>query len=89
MIEFLFPEESELRPPFSFREKGQAIEGEVGKISDVLRMFEAMDVLGGVLELIDQDGKVVTIHSRNNQDVEQNEYHNPADLYLKVKPSSK
>jgi hypothetical protein len=68
------PLPSYVRPPLRFRERGCAFEGEVDHPSDIVRMFEPVDVLDGATELVDQNGLVITIGTADPTVVKNNEY---------------
>ena len=74
----------EIQGPFQFREKDGLIEGSVNEPWELIVKFEPVDILNGVTELIDQSGKVITIHSDNETDIIENEYSDKTKLYLLI-----
>jgi hypothetical protein len=63
-----------IKPPLGFRERGGEIEGYISEPLEILRRFEPVDVLSGNIELVDQQGVLITIHSENDMPIEKNEY---------------
>jgi hypothetical protein len=63
-----------VHPPLRFREPGGAFEGGITHPSELVRLFEPVDVLDGATELVDQNGYVITIGSRDPAAVRDNEY---------------
>jgi hypothetical protein len=68
------PLPSHVRPPLQFREKGQAFEGEVNHPSEIVEMFEPVDVLDGATELVDRNGVVITVGTADPTVMKNNEY---------------
>lgn len=73
-IELAAPLPPEVVPPLKMREKGGGFEGEVQHPTDVVRMFEPLDVINGAIELVDQNGLVLTIETDDPTIAERNEY---------------
>lgn len=76
-----------VRPPFRFREAGKGVDGEVDSPIDIIKMFEPIDVLNGVLEVVDADSNIMRICTDDISYLKTNEYPSVEKMFMLIEES--